>query len=501
MAPRSNPRVVSSTTAIAILSIATACTPLKDPGGVDNGTSTGASGASQAGAGITTTTTTATTAAASTTGGTGGRGVDDPPDGASATTDGPWGAGGADGQGRNEFDGGSGGVVRVSVGGSHTCAVLQSGGVRCWGWGAYGMPGYGNRVDIGDDETPASVGDVNVGGKVVDVTVGTRHACALLEGGRVRCWGFAFEGELGYGNQTDVGDDGPPAAAGDVAVGGTVVQIAAGLDHTCALLDTGNVRCWGSNAAGQIGYANTRSVGDNELPFTAGDVNVGGRVIQISTGYQQTCALLEGGAVRCWGQNAFGALGYGHQDNIGDDEAPAHAGNVDVGGPVAQLTVGSQITCTLLVGGRVRCWGSSAVGQLGYGNTKTIGDDEVPASAGDVDVGGKVVQVSAGFDHVCALLDTGHLRCWGRNEVGQLGYGNTTTIGDNETPSSAGDVDVGGTVTRISTGSGRTCAILEGGRLRCWGADGLGGLGYGRPLGGPIGDDETPASVGDVPVF
>ena len=95
--------------------------------------------------------------------------------------------------------------------------------------------------------------------------------------------------------------------------------------------------------------------------------------------------------------------------------------------------------CALLDTGAVRCWGFGADGQLGYGNTNNIGDDEVPASAGDVDLGGTVVQIASGGFHTCALLDTGTARCWGRGADGQLGYGNIVWIGDDEVPASAGD--------------------------------------------------------------
>ncbi len=79
-------------------------------------------------------------------------------------------------------------------------------------------------------------------------------------------------------------------------------------------------------------------------------------------------------------------------------------------------------------------------GQYRYGNTTNIGDNEAPATAGDVNVGGLVVQLAAGGYHTCALLEMGAVRCWGQGQYGQLGYSNTNDIGDNETPASAGDV-------------------------------------------------------------
>ena len=323
-------------------------------------------------------------------------------------------------------------VTQISTGRIHTCALLSTGNVRCWGNGLY--IGYGNgNTRIGDNETPASAGDVNVGGNVIQIATGSSHTCALLSAGNVRCWGENTFGGLGYGNLNIVGLIDTPASAGDVNVGGTVTQISASEDYTCALLSTGNVRCWGQGAAGNLGYGNTNNIGDNETPASAGDVNVGGTVTQISAGDRWTCALLSIGNVRCWGEGLDGKLGYGNTNNIGDNETPASAGDVNVGGTVTQITTGARHTCALLSTGNVRCWGQGdtgnlGFGNLGYGNTNNIGDNETPASAGDVNVGGTVTQISAKF-HTCVRLSTGNVRCWGYNVAGQLGYGDTTNRG------------------------------------------------------------------------
>ena len=166
----------------------------------------------------------------------------------------------------------------------------------------------------------------------------------------------------------------------------SVSQITASDKHTCALLNTGNVRCWGSNGTGQLGYGNILTIGDDESPASAGDVNVGGSVLQIAAGFEHTCALLNTGNVRCWGNGGGGRLGYSNNLTIGDDENPASAGDVNVGGSVLQIAAGNLHTCALLNTGNVRCWGSPSNGQLGYGNTNNIGDDESPAGAGDIPV-------------------------------------------------------------------------------------------------------------------
>jgi cysteine-rich repeat protein len=389
----------------------------------------------------------------------------------------------------------------VVAGGVHTCALLETGAVRCWGDGYHGQLGYGATDDIGDTETPATAGDVDVGGVVVQLAAGEYHTCALLETGAVRCWGFGMYGRLGYSNTSSVGDNETPATAGDVDVDGVVVQLAAGQEHTCALLATGAVRCWGVGSTGALGYGNTNSVGGHpdHTPVTAGDVDVGGVVVQLAAGWEHTCALLETGAVRCWGWGEDGRLGYGDTTTIGDTETPATVGDVDVGGVVLQLAAGGYHTCALMETGAVRCWGRGSHGQLGYGDTINIGDDpdETPATAGDVDVGGIVVQLAAGEYHTCALMETGAVRCWGSGLYGRLGYGNTFNIGDNETPASAGDVNVGGFVAQLAAGWVHTCALLEMGAVRCWGSGFAGRLGYGNTFN--IGDNETPASAGDVP--
>lgn len=218
-------------------------------------------------------------------------------------------------------------VIELDAGGSHTCARLESGKVRCWG---RSQLGYGNMNAIGDDETPASAGDVDVGGVVVEITTGHGHTCARLEAGSVRCWGYGSDGQLGYGNTEWVGDDETPASVGDVDVGGVAVGLAAGSSHTCARLETGDIRCWGVGSFGQLGYGNTEWIGDDETPASAGKVNVGGMVLDLAPGGGHTCARLEDGAMRCWGWNFEGELGYGHTNQIGDDETPASAGDVSV---------------------------------------------------------------------------------------------------------------------------------------------------------------------------
>jgi alpha-tubulin suppressor-like RCC1 family protein len=202
----------------------------------------------------------------------------------------------------------------------------------------------------------------------------------------VLCWGQGAQGQLGQGSYVgNIGDNEAITTYSPISVGGTVVQLAAGYVHTCALLDTGGVRCWGLGSFGRLGYGNTNTIGDNETPASAGDVPLGGTAVRIAAYNDRTCAVLDTGAVRCWGADTGHALGYpGGVEHIGDDELPSSAGDVNVGATAVEVSAGGDGTCAMLSSGAIRCWGYGGRGQLGYGNSSTIGDDETPASVGNV---------------------------------------------------------------------------------------------------------------------
>lgn len=140
--------------------------------------------------------------------------------------------------------------------------------------------------------------------------------------GHLHCWGYNAVGQLGYGHTDTIGDDETPRAAGSVVLGGSAVKVSAGLYHTRVLLGDGAVSCFGYGDQGRRGYANTRNVGDNELPASAGIVDMGG-AIDVTAGYALSCPVLEAGFVHCWGDGSLGQIGYGSTVDIGDDETPA----------------------------------------------------------------------------------------------------------------------------------------------------------------------------------
>ncbi|MCC6524311.1 MAG: hypothetical protein IT373_16755 [Polyangiaceae bacterium] len=392
-------------------------------------------------------------------------------------------------------------VRDVAMGRFSACALLGSGAVRCWGDGGFGKLGYGNANSIGSQPGQMPPPDVAVGGKVTKLAAGENHVCALLAGGAVRCWGLGLYGQLGYDGTVNVGDAAGQMPPADVNTGGGVSALAAGGTHNCAVLvNTGVVRCWGDNDAGGLGYGHTTSIGTGALLMPPGDVAIG-PVAQLGLGYQFSCTLTAASNVRCWGGGYQGQLGSGNGNNLGDDPGEMPTADLPLAAPIDLLAVGATFACAHeSAGGAVRCWGENLAGQLGVGNTANIGDGTVPMTQAGADVGaGTVTQLVAGERHACALMDTGVVRCWGANDHGQLGYDSTANRGDDPGEMPPPDVNVGGPVKRLAAGAFVTCAILTTGAVRCWGSNVAGQLGQGNTVN--VGDGTLPMPPPDVPIL
>ena len=275
----------------------------------------------------------------------------------------------------------------------------------------------------------------------------------------------------------------------------TSTQLAAGEDHTCALLGNGAVKCWGRGSNGRLGYGDTSDRGDeagemgDNLP--AIDLGTGRTATQIVAGYGHTCALLDNSQVSCWGSGYNGKLGYGNTSSRGSNASltsPLAASiNLGTGHTATQIVAGYGHTCAILDNTTTKCWGESSEGQLGYGDTIRRGDganemgDNLPAI--DLGTGRTATQITVGTYHTCAILDNATTKCWGAGFYGQLGQGDTNKRGDgaNEMGDNlpAIDLGTGRTATQITAGAYHTCAILDDATTKCWGRNYHGQLGYG----------------------
>lgn len=387
-------------------------------------------------------------------------------------------------------------VATVATGDYHVCALSEAGVVRCWGSGGYGrlgQPGYDEN--IGDDEPPSDWDPVEVADDVIELVAGEEHTCALRAGGEVRCWGYNSAGQLGYGHTNTIGDDETPAQAGDVPLPGPVASLAAGSSHTCAVLEDGRVVCWGANNAGQLGLGHTDHIGNDELVDAAtGFVALPGAAVEVTAGFEHTCARLESGDVVCWGRQAEGQLGTGEPDDIGDDETVASLGPIALGGAAIDIDTSYNHTCAVLEGGAVRCWGSNGSGQLGNGDETygNVGERKTPAEEGVAVLEELAVQVETGTSHTCAVLVSGNVRCWGSataNGVADSAYSSAVPYAV---------ARVGVPVQRLWAGYDYNCAVLDTAGVRCWGSNSGGVLGNPEITSSPVKDASV---LEDVDVF
>jgi len=353
-------------------------------------------------------------------------------------------------------------VKSVSVGAVSACVRTASDSAMCWGYNDVGMVGDGTRVDR---RIPVQVHNLNAG--VQDVQAAWDHSCALTNTGGVKCWGHNGDGELGDGSKIKRLE---PVGVNGLNSG--VNQISLGFDSGCAVLTGTDVQCWGYNGNGQLGDG-TRST--RKTPVSV-KLPLGVSVTQISAGWDHTCAVTTTNTVVCWGDNASGELGDGTRT---DRLKPVAVGGLS---SVAQVSAGYDHTCALLTGGTVKCWGNNRNGELGDGTTK---QRTHPVTVKNLT---GVASISAGFDHSCAVTSGGAAKCWGANESGELGDGTTK---DRHAPVTVYKAGTG--VAQISAGgykkAGMTCLTTTGGAVRCFGANhGIHGLAPIDSHGGQLGD-------------
>lgn len=343
------------------------------------------------------------------------------------------------------------GIVQITAGWRHTCALTAEGRVRCWGNNLDGQLGDGTQVNR---KTPEGVVGLIIAAK--EISAGSRHTCALTTAESVRCWGNNRDRQLGDGTNID-----RVAPVDVVGLTSGMRAVTAGEGHTCALTTAGNVKCWGNNREGQLGDGTTVS---RNTP-----VNVDGltnRVSMITAGLRHTCVLTIAGSVKCWGNNQDGQLGDG--TTVGRD-APVDVLALTNG--IKAITAGERHTCALTAARGVKCWGNNRDGQLGDG---TVIERVTP-----VDVAGLTSEVSAitaGEWHTCALTTVGSVQCWGNNNDGQLGDG---TVIKKVTPIDA--MLLMNRATAITGGGQHTCALTPDNtnwNVNCWGSNEHGQLGY-----------------------
>ena len=361
------------------------------------------------------------------------------------------------------------------------CALLYDGTARCWGSNDDGELGTGDKTDR---RIPAAVEDsagtlANIKKIATRQSEGGEFACALLNDGTAKCWGYNGYGQLGVGGTTEKLVATTVSALNnvkDIDIGGH-----ASGGFACALLNDGTAKCWGYNGYGQLGVGDTvqRSTPITVLDSSGSNLAGVASIKLTPDDYGSTYALLNDGTVKSWGYNGYGQLGVGDTTNR---NRAVQVLNIGGSNPKALKieNIGSGScgsVCALLDNGGIKCWGFNAQGQLGVGDTahKNVPTNVVGITSGAVDI--------QGFGHgcnngaFCALFNNGRVKCWGNGDAGKLGYGYDT---DQDSPvtvlgiNDAEQLECGG-----HGDNGLCCAVLTGGSVRCWGYNGHGALGIG----------------------
>lgn len=361
-------------------------------------------------------------------------------------------------------------VDRIEAAVFHTCALMDSGRVYCWGDNRNGQLGDGSAEELRPEPGLVS-SDV---GAVVDLTTTGAHACTENDAGRVHCWGLNTHGQLGRAS--------PSASSTPLPVEAVTASfgLTAGFSFTCFVVGS-EAKCWGNNEESQLGDGTTDP---STAPVTVLDPGSTGSLALdfVSAGDHHACGIgFRPGQLYCWGNNSDGLLGSG--DGIETDERVEVSGMTDI----VQVETGLSHNCARRLEGEALCWGSNEFGQIGDGTDASTGVDArhspVPVTSLT-----NAIDIAAGSGHTCAIRDGGQVLCWGKNDLGQLGNGTTT-------PSNV-PVEVPGLddAVQVSVGLGEhACALRRSGELVCWGrndfgqlGDGTSGIGEYRPTPSPV---------------
>ena len=388
----------------------------------------------------------------------------------------------------------AGGFTVNSISQGHSsllsCAI-KSGKIKCWGENQYGLLGLGDFDSKGDDphEMGKCLPEISLPAHKLVSSIHISNSpgiCALTTDGKVYCWGYNENGQLGLGHTNSIGDqiDEMGDDLQEVNLGGgTVIQLAAGGRHFCALFNDGTVKCWGAFTYYSYDSSNPLFVGDDasDMGENLATINLGGgTATSISANY----AVLADGSLY-------------HMDLPGAESGYLPpVGIVDLGTGKTALAISSsgRSACAILNDNSVKCFGVTDRAGQGVTNSGIYGPSlgEQVSELGDnlptVDLGtGKTAKsISVGADHSCVILNDDSLKCWGDGDDGVLGLGNSQNRGDDlgEMGDNLPNVQLGTgrTALSVSAGVAHTCVLLDNYQMKCWGSNGEGRLGQGDIL-------------------
>ncbi len=298
---------------------------------------------------------------------------------------------------------------------------------------------------------------------------GVYSTCAIYPNNRVYCWGSNSSTQLGFGNTARTSMATRPYPVKGIP--GTPVGVSAGYSNACAMLSGGSMSCWGKNKSGALGAKNkggyaraAQSVAALISPWVSPS--------NVATGGQSMCFRDNNQTVKCQGDNSYGQLGTGNNTPSTTAVQVATITGASGATRATQVVAGASHNCALLVNDNVKCWGLNNYRQLGS-PALSVGSSSTPVDVPNL--ANNITQLASMADHTCAIHQTDTITCWGANAYGQLGDGTVAPY------KGAVAVDnLGGDARQVSTGVNHTCALISGGRVKCWGDNTYGQLGTGN---------------------
>lgn len=363
-----------------------------------------------------------------------------------------------------------------------SCATDGNNDVHCWGLDNVGQLGDGG-TNLNRDVPTAVVKTGALSGKsILSMAPGAVHMCALASDDLAYCWGGDGLGQLGNGG-TSVDSSTPVAVdTSGVLSGKTILDISAGNNTACVIASDNQAYCWGDDVNGQIGDGGSSVTRQSPVAVDTSGVLSGKTLLSISVGFGHTCAVASDNQAYCWGQDTYGQLGDGGTNTNQQSPVAVNTSGALSGKTILDIQAGNGTTCALASDYQVYCWGFDLDGQLGDGGTNTNQSTPVAVDTSGALSGKTVRSVSLFNAHTCVIASDDQAYCWGINNNSNLGSNGTT---NQPTPAAVDATGVlsGKTILSVSAGTNHSCALASDYRAYCWGDDSQGQIGNGAITG------------------
>ncbi|MBP7282681.1 MAG: Ig-like domain-containing protein [Leptospiraceae bacterium] len=332
-------------------------------------------------------------------------------------------------------------ALKIDTGLAHSCALLLSGGIKCWGNGFSGALGTGGRTTISD---PNYIPTLYIEEKITSISVSMNISCITTESGKYKCWGSNDDAALGYGYKSsgEIDFDSRLSISESESLsfpGKPVKQIAAGSSSNCGLTTTGDIKCWGSNAVGELGLPSAANLlyPDSEgMSFL--NLNLGGAIpVQMASKHLHTCIALNNGEGLCWGIGNFGTNGTTNGTRVYDASLIPKLSALPFKS-ITKVLAANINSCAIFTEGTMTCWGINSFLGIGFPSNYISfplpNPDQENSFTNSVALHlisflpTKIVDASIGYSHGCLIIDTDEIRCWGTGVNYVLGDGSNTTI-------------------------------------------------------------------------